>query len=322
MRKIAVVGRTFQERNLQKMRDTAAECGFTVDFYAENVLSPETAAQYEVLYGLPSPRLLPLMTNMKWFHSCAAGVDAYVKEDLYADPAIILTNSAGAYGPTISEHIIMVILMLLRQYCPTFADIVAKHDWIQELPMRSICGSRITVMGTGDIGTCFARKAKALGAAHICGVRRTARPAADCYDETVTDRELDRVLPNTEILVMALPGTQSTTGILNRERIAMLPENAIVVNVGRGSAIDQEALMEALNAGRLAGAALDVMVPEPLPKDHPLWNTKNLLLTPHCSGNFSLGLTEDINVEHFCENLVLYSKGETLKHLVDRTLGY
>ena len=80
--------------------------------------------------------------------------------------------------------------------------------------------------------------------------------------------------------------------------------------------------MDALNEGRIAGAALDVMVPEPLPKDHPLWETKNLLLTPHCSGNFSLGLTEDINVNRFCENLVLYSKGETLKHLVDRKLGY
>lgn len=322
MRKIAVVGRTFQERNLKKIRDTAADCGFIVDFYTENKLTPETAAQYEVLYGLPSPKLLPLMTNMRWFHSCAAGVDAYVKEELYADPAIVLTNSAGAYGPTISEHIIMVILMLLRRYYPTFAQLIADRDWVQEIPMRSISGSRITVMGTGDIGTCFARKAKALGAAHICGVRRTAKPAADCYDETVTYKELDRVLPQTEILVMALPGTPETNGILSRERIALLPANAIVVNVGRGSAIDQDALMDALNGGKIAGAALDVMVPEPLPKDHPLWTTKNLLLTPHCSGNFSLGLTEDINVERFCENLVLYSKGEPLKHLVDRKLGY
>ena len=321
MKKLAVVGRTFQPHNLQKLRDTVQSCGFSVDFYAENMLTPALAAQYEVLYGLPSPRLLPLMTNMKWFHSCAAGVDAYVKEDLYADPAIVLTNSAGAYGTTISEHIIMVILMLLRQY-PFFADIVSRRDWVQEVPMRSICGSRITVLGTGDIGTCFAQKAKAMGAAHICGVRRSAKPGPACYDEIVTDQELDRILPNTEILVMALPSTAGTTQILNRQRIALLPKNAIVVNVGRGSAIEQQALMDALNEERIAGAALDVMTPEPLPKDHPLWATKHLLLTPHCSGNFSLGLTEDINVDRFCENLVLYSKGESLKHLVDRKLGY
>ena len=321
MKRIAVVGRNFRPRNLQKLRDTAASCGFSMDFYAENMLSPELAAQYEVLYGLPSPKLLPLMTNLKWFHSAAAGVDAYVKEGLYVDPNAVLTNSAGAYGATISEHIIMVILMLLRQY-PTFDEIVRARNWVQEVPMRSIAGSRITVLGTGDIGTTFAKKAKALGAAHICGVRRSAKPAPDCYDKMVTYKELDSVLPDTEILVMALPGTSETVEILNRERIALLPQNAIVVNVGRGSAIEQQALIDALNEQRIAGAALDVMVPEPLPKDHPLWRTKNLLLTPHCSGNFSLGLTEDINVDQFCENLVLYNRGEPLKHLVDRKLGY
>ena len=321
MKRIAVVGRNFRPRNLQKLRDTAASCGFSVDFYAENMLSPELAAQYEVLYGLPSPKLLPLMTELKWFHSAAAGVDAYVKEGLYVDPNAVLTNSAGAYGATISEHIIMVILMLLRQY-PYFDEIVRARNWVQEVPMRSIAGSRITVLGTGDIGTTFAKKAKALGAAHICGVRRSAKPAPDCYDKMVTYKELDSVLPDTEILVMALPGTSETVEILNRERIALLPQNAIVVNVGRGTAIEQQALIDALNEQRIAGAALDVMVPEPLPKDHPLWSTKNLLLTPHCSGNFSLGLTEDINVDQFCENLVLYNRGEPLKHLVDRKLGY
>lgn len=321
MKRIAVVGRNFRPRNLQKLRDTAASCGFSVDFYAENMLSPELAAQYEVLYGLPTPKLLPLMTNLKWFHSAAAGVDAYVKEGLYVDPNAVLTNSAGAYGATISEHIIMVILMLLRQY-PYFDEIVRARNWVQEVPMRSIAGSRITVLGTGDIGTTFAKKANALGAAHICGVRRSAKPAPDCYDKMVTYKELDSVLPDTEILVMALPGTSETVEILNRERIALLPPNAIVINVGRGSAIEQQALIDALNEQRIAGAALDVMVPEPLPKDHPLWSTKNLLLTPHCSGNFSLGLTEDINVDQFCENLVLYSRGEPLKHLVDRELGY
>ena len=85
MRKLAVVGRTLQERNLQKIRDTAANCGFTVDFYAENMLPPELAAQYEVLYGLPSPKLLPRMTGMKWFHSCAAGVDAYVNIIIHSE---------------------------------------------------------------------------------------------------------------------------------------------------------------------------------------------------------------------------------------------
>lgn len=128
-----------------------------------------------------------------------------------------------------------------------------------------------------------------MGAKRIVGVRRSDKPGDLCYDEMYTFSQLDRVLPQTEILVMALPSTPETVGILSRERIALLPPDAIVVNVGRGTAVDQDALMEALNAGRIAGAALDVMVPEPLPADHPLWETKNLLLTTHISGNMSLG---------------------------------
>ena len=121
---------------------------------------------------------------------------------------------------------------------------------------------------------------------------------------------------------MALPGTRDTAHILSRRRIGLLPQDSYVVNVGRGSAIDQEALMEALNEGRLAGAALDVCVPEPLPKEHPLWSTKNLLLTPHISGNMSLGITRDLDVALFCEDLRNYAAGRKLQRLVDRTLGY
>ena len=134
--------------------------------------------------------------------------------------------------------------------------------------------------------------------------------------------QLDQVLPETEILVMALPSVADTVGILSRERIALLPRDAIVVNVGRGTSIDQEALMEALNAGRIAGAALDVAVPEPLPREHPLWSTRNLLLTPHISGNMSLGYTCDINVDMFCRDLENYAAGRPLEHRVDRKRGY
>ena len=121
---------------------------------------------------------------------------------------------------------------------------------------------------------------------------------------------------------MALPGTPETVHILDRRRIALLPADACVINVGRGTAVDQAALAEALNAGKLAGAALDVMVPEPLPKDDPLWDAKNLIITPHVSGNMTLGYTCDRNVELFCEDLKNYAAGRPLAGLVDRTRGY
>ena len=109
---------------------------------------------------------------------------------------------------------------------------------------------------------------------------------------------------------------------LSRERIALLPSDAIVINVGRGTAIDQPALVEALNSGAIAGAALDVMVPEPLPQNDPLWDAKNLVLTPHTSGNLTLGHTCDSNVDMFCEDLANYAAGRPLRHLVDRSRGY
>ena len=137
-----------------------------------------------------------------------------------------------------------------------------------------------------------------------------------------THTELDSLLPDTDILVMALPSTAGTVGILSRDRIALLPETAYVVNVGRGTAIDQSALVEALNAGKLAGAALDVFEKEPIPDGDPVWDAKNLLITPHISGQMSLGYTRDKNVALFCEDLENYAAGRPLKRYVDRKIGY
>ena len=161
-----------------------------------------------------------------------------------------------------------------------------------------------------------------MGAASITGVNRSGRCPDEAYDRVVPISELDTVLPDAHVLVMSLPSTPETVGILSAARIALLPRDALVINVGRGTAIDQDALVEALNTERIAGAALDVMVPEPLPEDHPLWSAKNLVLTPHVAGNMSLGYTCDKAVDMFCEDLARYAAGEPLAHLVDRKLGY
>ena len=322
MRRIAVYDNFTEPKHRQQINDVAARCGFAVDYYAAPKTVPlEKRDEYEIIYGMPMPSELKTFTNLKWFCGSFAGVDAYLDDSLYPSPEVMLSNSSGAYGVTIAEHLIMVTLMLLRHEMTYCAD-AAAHRWGTVQPMRSIIGSTITVLGTGDIGTEFARRAKAMGAASIRGVRRTKKAADPAFDAIYTHDELDALLPDTDILVMALPSTGETKNILSAGRIALLPPTACVVNVGRGSAIDQEALMEALNGGHLAGAALDVCVPEPLPKDHPLWDTKNLLLTPHISGNMSLGITRDLDVELFCEDLRNYAAGRRLKRLVDRKIGY
>ncbi|MBQ5929113.1 MAG: D-2-hydroxyacid dehydrogenase, partial [Oscillibacter sp.] len=217
--------------------------------------------------------------------------------------------------------VVMVTLMLLRRM-PEYQQIVGGRGWSNQLPIRSIRENEFTILGTGDIGNQVARMMRGMGAAKIVGVSRSGKAQEGIYDEVYPISELDEVLKATKILVMALPGTAETVQILNRERIALLPEDAYVINVGRGTAIDQDALMDALNGGKLAGAALDVMDPEPLPQDHPLWETKNLILTPHVSGNMTLGYTRNENVRRFCEDLKNYAAGRPLNGYVDRKRGY
>ena len=322
MKKIAVYDNFTEPKHRQQIDATAAKYGFTVDYYAVPETVPaEKRDEYEVIYGMPKPGELKGFRNLKWFCGSFAGVDAYLDEALYPSPEVMLSNSSGSYGVTIAEHIVMVTLMLLR-HAPTYCADQTAGRWGEVMPMRSIIGSTVTVIGTGDIGTEFARRAKALGAKSVRGVRRTKKAADPAFDEIHTNEELDALLPDTDILVLALPATGATKNILSAERIALLPRCAYVVNVGRGSAIDQTALVDALNAGRIAGAALDVFHREPLPENDPAWTAKNLIVTPHISGQMSLGYTRDRNVERFCEDLERYGKGEKPVRLVDRRIGY
>ena len=322
MRYIAVFDHFLRQDHRDQITRTAEKLGLAVTYCTTVEDLPENErGRYEALYGNPAPEILHLFPNLKWVCVSSAGVDRYVDDAIYPNADVVLSNSTGSYGVTISEHILMMALMLLRRM-PDFQEAARQHIWHGPLPTHSIYGSRITMLGTGDIGTAFARRAKALGAVAVTGVRRSPKAADPAFDRVITFRELDEVLPETDILVSALPHTPLTAGVISRERIALLPHGAILINVGRGTAVDQEALMEALRSGHLAGAALDVMVPEPLPADHPLWDTPNLLLTPHISGNMSLGHTCDVDVDLFCQDMERFAKGMPLLRAVDRKQGY
>ena len=316
---ICVVNEFITDARRRQIDAAAEKHGFSVRYYQTKADASGHLADCEVLFG-HWRSLLKEAPMLKWYCCSYAGVDPYQPPFRFPE-GVLLTNSSGAYGVTISEHIMMVTLMLQRRMLD-YAQIVRDRGWTNDLPVRSIQGSRLTLLGTGDIGTTFAQRAKALCPASVTGVNRSGRVPDPVYDRVMPMAELDRVLPETDILVMSLPSTPKTVGILSRERLALLPESAILVNVGRGSAIDQDALMDELNAGRLAGAALDVMTPEPLPADHPLWTTKNLLITPHVAGNMTLGYTCNKTVSMFCDDLENYAEGRPLKHLVDLKRGY
>lgn len=323
-RTVCIVQDFLNDEHKEKITRTAERDGFKPYFFtteeAKTDAAKERLKECEVLYtAIPAP-LRDTSAALRWCASAAAGVDPYCADpSLFANPDCILTSS-NVYGPTIAEHVVMVTLELLRKRL-YFQEPLRRHEWLLSPPIRSIKDSDFTILGTGNLGRTIAARLRGMEARRILGVSHSGRKV-DLFDEVLPVSQLDTVLPNASFLIMALPGTPETIGILTRERIAMLPKDAYVVNVGRGNAIDQEALREALNNENIAGAALDVTVPEPLPADHPLWDAKNLILTPHISGHMSLGYTGDENVRLFRRNLDRYANGEEMIGVVDRSRGY
>lgn len=318
--KIVVINKLLKETHKEKIRKAAAEAGGDLLFVESEDEIPSSWEDCDIIYGFGMGNAKK-NRNLKWLSVPSAGVDYLMKPGVFANEDCLVTNSSGAYGVTIAEHIIGVSLMMMRKLDYAYRESL-KGNWTAPQPQKSLKDCRIVVLGTGDIGSCFARRAKAFEPKSIIGVSRSGISSDPAYDSVKKVSELDSLLPYTDLLVMSLPDTPETRDILNRERIALLPEGSYIVNVGRGSAIDEDALCESLESGRLGGAALDVFKTEPLPADSKIWNTKNLLITPHVAGNLTLEHTLNVNVDLFCENLVRYGKGLPLNNLIDRNKGY
>lgn len=318
--KILVINNMLEKKHLDFIKNTAVALGHEVFFYTAEAEIPQSNFDADIIYGF-APSIVKTSKNLKWLCVPWAGVDSLMVPGYFANDDCLLTNAAGAYGVSIAEHMIAVSLVMMRRL-NEFMEETRAGEWKSPRAQKSIKNCRITVLGTGDIGTTFAKRAIAFEPAAIIGVCRSGKSSEAVYDKVLPVSELDSVLPQTDLLAMSLPATVETRGILSRERIAMLPEGAYLVNVGRGSAIDEDALADALEAGHLAGAALDVFQTEPLPKDNRLWKVKNLLITPHVAGNMTLPYTRDKNVQMFCEDLTNFTNGAPLHYLVDRKLGY
>ncbi|MBR2701001.1 MAG: D-2-hydroxyacid dehydrogenase [Erysipelotrichaceae bacterium] len=307
---------TLTEEQINTLRQLCEDNDYAFNLALNNQEAEPYLDEATIIYG-GSSWLISHAPKLKWFHSVSAGVNSYIpviKEDT------LLTNSAGAFGLSISEHIIMVILMMLRRM-PEYQKRIAVRSWQKGLEQESIYGKRITVVGTGDIGSHFAERVRAFHPDCITGVSRSGRDNP-FFDEVYSIAEIDHLLPATDILVSCVPETPETIGYINRERLMLLPDTAYLVNVGRGSAVVEEDLIDILNSGLIAGAALDVFCTEPLPEDSPLYDIPNLIITPHCSGNLTLDYTKETNFNMFLNNLKHYIGNEPLEHVVNKRLGY
>ncbi len=318
-KKLIVTVGVFNGEQEERIREAAERHGLEACFFPDGAGARGKVGEGEILFG-SSPELMKEMPELKWICAPSAGLNQYLEPEGLLKDGILLSNSSGAYGVTIAEHIIQVTLDMLRRQTE-YREIIRKKQWRRDLPIRSIRDSRITLMGTGDIGQEAARRLRAFSPASLTGMNLRGRNPEGLFDRCVTEAELDGALRETDILIISLPGTEATRHLMDARRLGLLPDGALVVNVGRGCVVDQKALEKELRSGRLQ-AALDVMEQEPIPPEDSLWECPNLYLTPHSAGNMTLPWTVERILSLFLEDLENYAAGRPLLRQVTRQKGY
>ena len=280
----------------------------------------------EVYFGFGmSPPLLAAAPALRWIHSAAAGVGSTLFPEMLARE-LALTNSAGVHAVPIAEYVVGGVLHFLRGF-----DIAIEQQrrsaWEKERfvgaesPVREIGDCRALILGTGGIGREVALRLNGLGARCTGVRRRPERGAPPGFERVITLAELDAELPSIDLLIIAAPLTEETRRAIGAPQLALLSRQAIVVNVARGALLDEEALADALLAGRLRGAVLDVFAREPLPATSRLWTAPGVLLTPHVSPVSPAAFWRR-ELELFLQNWDRYRRDEPLKNLVDKQAGY
>ncbi|MGY1683294.1 phosphoglycerate dehydrogenase [Geodermatophilus sp. SYSU D01176] len=257
------------------------------------------------------------MPRLRWIQTLAAGPDVVLGAGFPDD--VLVTSGVGLHDRPVTEHALALVLALLRRL-PAAIAAQAEHRWAGELgglqplhpdgAVTTLLDARVLVWGFGNIGQNLAPLLQALGA-QVRGVGRSAGERSGF--PVVAEDRLEAELGQTDVLVMILPATEATTHALDAARLAALPRHALVVNVGRGTTVDETALVAALTEGRIAGAALDVTEVEPLPADSPVWDAPNLLLTPHAAGGRPVGADDLV-----AANLEALLAGRELRNVVPR----
>ena len=281
----------------------------------------EALKDVHAIIGEPKSGDFPFCEKLELLHSPCSGVNYYVEGGCFPEGAM-LCNASGCYGNIIAEHMLSMILAICRSL-PQYRDLQKKSKWQRIYFDKQLEDCTLLILGAGDIGTTLARWMKPM-VKQVVGVRRVKREYPDCYDAMITLEELDAYLPQADIIACALPQTPQTVGLLDEKRLGMMKADAVLVNAGRGSLIDQEALCRLLDEGHFRGVGLEVMTPEPLPAESPLWKKDRVLITPHSAGNtFAQGSALDRKIWAFItENLDRWLRGEEPENLVDFAQGY
>lgn len=310
-KKVLVVfptGQAYRERFVREF----PEVDFT--FSSQKEVTQEMVADAQAIIGSVSTAFTPAARNLKWLQLQSSGADPYLKDGVLCD-GVTLCNSAGAYNLAVAEHMLTLQLMLLKNM-HQYRDSQMQEHWSDHGRVRSIYGSKQLIIGMGDIGIWYAKQLKALGAATI-GVKRTKTDKKiEGFDEQHTIEELDALLPEADCVTLILPATPESIHMIDAKRLSLMKKTSLLINGGRGSLIDTDALIHALKNEKIGGAGLDVTDPEPLPDHHPLWTCGNLVISPHTAGGDRLDYTIERNMDIFTRNLRLYLDGQPLTNVV------
>ena len=305
--------------SVQRQRLLTALSSYTVTLWADlpEAEKRSTLAAAHIVFGNVPASWLAASSDLRWVQLESAGVDAYLGiNDLPRAVPAQLTHLSGFFDRAVAEAALAGILGLYRLF-PRLLLAQPQSAWIKaevEPGIRALDGQRVLLLGAGGIARRIARLLRAFDA-EVQFFART--PGADSL---TTPAELDLALGTTDLLINTLPHTSATIGFLNHARLARLKPDAVVCNVGRGSTLDESALVEHLDSGHLGGAVFDVTAIEPLPVASPLWRHPKVLLTQHTGGRFPC--ESDRKIDVFLANLARYERGEALHGPVNSKRGY
>jgi len=255
--------------------------------------------------------------NLKWIHSFSAGVEKVLTDEVISSK-VIVSSSSGIHAIPIAEHVLGFMLIFTRKFYETFEK-QQRKIWKANQDLTELRGKTVLVVGLGHIGTEVARLAKCLGS-KVIAVKQNVKNRPDFVDKLYSSNQLDEALPKADFVVLCLPLTAQTLRLFDMGKFKLMKKSAILINTGRGGVVNEKDLITALKKKIIGGAALDVAEQEPLPKNNPLWEMENVVITPHHSGWSEKYMDRGIDV--FCTNLKAYLESKPLLNLVDKKRGY
>ena len=304
------------DKALEKFPEIREKIEIFIDWDEENFNSSMLNSDILIAWNFPKLNLKKISPNLRWIHCISAGIEHLLPLD-WMFGKLILTNNSGVHSKKAGEYGLMSVLML-QNHMPKIITNQKNKKFIS-LFSNPLAGKTIVVVGTGSLGSSMIKLVAPLGA-NIIGVNKKGGMVKGC-SKIITIEKIDTVLSEADILYLALPETPETKNLINQKRLDLLKPSCGIINIGRQSAMDYEALCERLNKNEIAGAILDVFTHEPIAGNSKIWNTPNLVITPHVSSDDN-GTYVKTTLELFIKNLKLFISNKELVNQIDKDLCY